>query len=99
MPLETSFVELGVIEGAEDWSQPAHRPDELKRWRDNVDLQVGPQLAHEVEPCLGLDLHIAEGVACGDEIKDLDGAAIAGKRAVAKSFGRVECALGQAAAA
>jgi len=38
MPLETTLVEVGVIERAQDRGQAAHRPDELKRWSDNVDL-------------------------------------------------------------
>ena len=68
MPLEPLLVEPGVVEAAECRRQAAQRPDQLELCGDEVDDETEPRLAREVEPGLGLALHLGERIAAGEEL-------------------------------
>ncbi len=98
MPLEPLLVEPRVVEGAELRRQAAQRPDQLKLPCDPVDGETEPRLAREVEPGLGLVLHVTERITGGKEIRDQVVPAARCIHQIAKSVGRVEGAPDQAAA-
>ena len=68
--LELLLVEAGVIERAESRGQAAQGPDQLELCGDGSHGVAEPRLAHEVEPGLGLALHLAERVATGEKVRD-----------------------------
>ena len=70
MLLELLLVEPGVVEAAELWRQAAQRPDEPELRGDPVDDETELRLAREVEPGLGLSLHLDERVAAGEQVRD-----------------------------
>ena len=98
MLLEPLLVEPGVVEGAEDRGQAAQRPDQLELPGDPVDDETEPRLAREVEPGLGLPLHLVERIAAGEKVRDQVGAAIGRIGEIAGLLRRVEGAPHQAAA-
>ena len=59
---------------AEDRGQPAQRPDQLELPGDPVDDETEPRLAREVEPGLGVPLHLVERIAAGEQMRDQMGA-------------------------
>src|SRR5271166_4210528 len=66
--LEPALVEPGIIEGAEDRRLPAENPDEPELHGDEVDDEPELRLAREDEPRLGLELHLGERIAAGEEL-------------------------------
>ena len=69
MSLESLLVEPGIVEAAECRRQSAKRPDQLELCGDEVDDETEPRLAREVEPDLGLALHLGERIAAGEELR------------------------------
>ncbi len=98
MLLEPLLVEPIIVEGAEDRGQPAQRPDQLELPVDPVDNQTEPRLAREVEPGLGLPLHLLERIAAGEKVRDQVGAGIGRIGEIAGLLSRVDCEADQAAA-
>ncbi len=90
MPLEPLLVELGVVEAAELRRQTAQRPDQLELRGDDVDDETEPRLAREVEPGLGLSLHLGERIAAGEKVRDEVVAAVGRIGEVAGLLRRVE---------
>ena len=90
MALELHLVELGVIEAAELRRQAAQRPDQLELPGDPVDCQINPRLAREVEPGLGLPLHLGKRIAAGEKMREEVVTAKAGVVEVADLLRRVE---------
>ena len=90
MPLELLLVEPGVVEAAECRRQAAKRPDQLELCGDEVDDETEPRLAREVEPDLGLALHLGERIAAGEEVCDQAVAAKGRVGEVADLLRRVE---------
>ena len=56
--LETTLVEFGVIKAAECRGQSAKCPDQSQLCRYQVDDDIEPRLAREVEPGLSIALHL-----------------------------------------
>src|SRR5262249_4177883 len=92
MPL----VELGVVEGAELRSEAAECLDEPELHADQVDGLVEVNLAREIEPGLGLALHISERLPGSELAGDQDEMAVAREDDIAKSVGCLERATNQA---
>ena len=63
-----------------------------------VDDETEPRLAREVEPGLGLALHLGERIAAGEKVRDQVGAAIGRIGEVAGLLRRIEGAPQQRAA-
>jgi len=94
--LETALVELGIVEGAELRSEAAEGLDEHEVHADEVDAEAEPESAREVEPGLGLALHIGERLPGSKEVGGEGGMAVAREGDVAESVGCVEGAPQQA---
>jgi hypothetical protein len=70
MTLQPLLVALDVVEAAECRRETAKRPDQLELCGDEVDNETEPRLAREVEPVLGLALHLGERITAGEELRD-----------------------------
>ena len=62
MLLEPALVELGIVERAELLGEAAQGENESEECGRDVEDKTEPELAREVEPGLGLALHVSEGV-------------------------------------
>src|SRR6266850_955602 len=98
MLLEPVLIELRIVEGAELRSEVPKDPDQPELSGDDVDDETVSDLAHELEPGLGLALHVGERLPAGQEVRDRHEAAEAGVREIAEAVGDVKGAQQQAAA-
>src|SRR5262249_33360494 len=96
--LETALVELGIVEGAELRSEAGKGLDEPEVRADEVEDEVEPESAREIEPGLGLALHISERLAGSEQAGDQGCMAVARECDVAESVGRLAGAPNQAEA-
>src|SRR5262249_55630676 len=90
MLLEPVLVETCVMKRAEDRGQASQCPDELKLCSDDIDNVAEAEMTGEVEPGLGLALHVPEGIAGGKEVRHEIVAAVSGKGEIADFVGRIE---------
>ena len=65
---ELPLIESGVIEAAECRRQSAKRPDQPELCRDELDDDTEPRLAREVEPGLGIALHLGERITACEKL-------------------------------
>src|SRR5215468_8685530 len=70
MLLEPAFIELRIAKGAELWSQAAKGSNQ-SQGRDNVvGNKVKPYLSSELEPVLGLSLHLLERISARKKVRN-----------------------------
>src|SRR5208337_245086 len=69
-PFELLLGEPVVVEAPENGRQTAESPDQLELYGDEAADEIETSAAREVEPGLGLALHLGERSATGEELRE-----------------------------
>src|SRR5882724_1345448 len=96
--LDSSLVELIVVEGAECRRQAAQRPDQPELGGDAVNDKPEPHLLREREALLGFAFRLGKRIARREKVRVQLVAAVGGVREVADLVCRLERAAHQIAA-
>src|SRR6185295_17644546 len=90
--LEPALVELGIVERTELLSKAAQGENQSEECGGDVEDKTEPELAREVEPSLGLALHVSEGVTDEEAAEQQEVAVVTDPGEVAELVARVDCA-------
>src|SRR5262245_54774564 len=92
MKLESTLVEVFVIEDAERPGQAAKRPNETELGSNAVNDKTEPDVGRKRETPFGFELHVAQRISRRKKIRVQDVAAVCGVGQVSYPARRVETA-------